>query len=223
MIKIAMYSDALCVWAYISQIRIAELEQNFPGEVAIDYRFMPVFGDVAGKMAAQWGDRGGLGGYAAHVQEIAAEHEHIAVHPRCWLDNTPASSLPAHLLLCGVKAMHAADPQQTDADAVPALLRAIRRGFFADLLDVSRQDTLLNIAADTGIDMGGLEKVMRSGQAHAAMAADILAARDGDVRFSPTLVLNEGRQVLAGNVGYRVIEANIREQLNNPGQQQSWC
>ena len=35
--------------------------------------------------------------------------------------------------------------------------------------------------------------------------------------------LNEGRQLLAGNVGYRVIEANIRELLDTPGDQQSWC
>lgn len=33
---------------------------------------------------------------------------------------------------------------------------------------------------------------------------------------SPTLIFNEGRQRLNGNVGYRVIEANIRELRHNP-------
>ena len=33
----------------------------------------------------------------------------------------------------------------------------------------------------------------------------------------------DGRQRLAGNVGYRVIEANVRQLLNNPGVGASWC
>jgi hypothetical protein len=37
------------------------------------------------------------------------------------------------------------------------------------------------------------------------------------------LVLNEGRQLLNGNVGYRVIEANIRELLVSNVVEASWC
>ena len=40
---------------------------------------------------------------------------------------------------------------------------------------------------------------------------------------SPTYILNEGRQKLYGNVGYRVIEANIQELLADPGERASWC
>jgi hypothetical protein len=36
-------------------------------------------------------------------------------------------------------------------------------------------------------------------------------------------VLNEGRQHLNGNVGYRVIEANVRELLHKPADEMSWC
>jgi hypothetical protein len=31
------------------------------------------------------------------------------------------------------------------------------------------------------------------------------------------------KQVLTGNVGYRVIEANVRELLRAPADQSSWC
>lgn len=37
---------------------------------------------------------------------------------------------------------------------------------------------------------------------------------------SSTLIFNEGRQRLNGNVGYRVIEANIRELLHNLPEEQ---
>ena len=40
----------------------------------------------------------------------------------------------------------------------------------------------------------------------------------------PTSVLKEGRQVLFGNVGDRVLEANIRELLREPAARAaSWC
>jgi hypothetical protein len=63
-VDIVHFSDVLCIWAYVAQIRVEELQNNFPEEVRVDYRFLQVFGDVGGKMAAQWADCGGLAGYA---------------------------------------------------------------------------------------------------------------------------------------------------------------
>lgn len=216
MVRVTHYSDALCIWAYISQIRIEELQNNFGADVAIEYRFMPVFGDVAGKIAAQWAERGGIAAYASHVQEVAAKFSHISPHPRVWLDNTPASSLPAHLLLCAVRA-------GGDEQRLPRLLEALREAFFVECRDIARQDVLLDVATSVGINQNDIQDATESGVAHALLAADIAAANDSGIRSSPTLVLNEGRQTLAGNVGYRVIEANIRELLDTPDNQQSWC
>ena len=135
-VAISHFSDALCIWAYISQIRIAELQANFPGQVELNYHFLQVFGDVAGKMAQQWAD---------------------------------------------------------------AVIRA------------------------AGLDADGVRMTLDTGLAHAGLSADLAAAAHAFVRSSPTLTFNEGRQVLAGNVSYRVLEANIRELLQRPGDLQSWC
>jgi predicted DsbA family dithiol-disulfide isomerase len=59
-VRITHYSDILCVWAYIGQIRVTELQTNFPQEVAFEFRYLNVFGDVRTKMESQWGERGGL-------------------------------------------------------------------------------------------------------------------------------------------------------------------
>jgi hypothetical protein len=41
---------------------------------------------------------------------------------------------------------------------------------------------------------------------------------------SPNFVLNEGRQKLHGNIGFRSIEANIQELLRAPrANEASWC
>jgi hypothetical protein len=36
-------------------------------------------------------------------------------------------------------------------------------------------------------------------------------------------MLGEGRQKLYGNVGYRILEANIQEVLADPSERASWC
>jgi predicted DsbA family dithiol-disulfide isomerase len=222
-VDVEHFSDVLCVWAYITQIRIDELRDNFADEVQVNYRFLQVFGDVPGKMATQWADRGGLDGYAAHVQEVAAQFPHISISPQAWLANTPKSSLPAHLLLCGARVMGAAASNSESPGPIEYLLRALRHAFFVDTVDISNQLALFEVAGQTDIDVVELKRVVESGEAHACLAADLAAAAKSGVRASPTIIFNEGRQILAGNVGYRVLEANIRELLRSPDEQQSWC
>ena len=151
-IRISYYSDVLCIWAYIAQIRLDELTTNFQDKIEIDYHFVSIFGNAHKKLEARWRDRGGLQGYSAHVHEVAAKFDHIKVHPDIWVNVTPSSSMSCALL-------------SKDFDLV----------------------------------------------------------KEHTVSVSPTLIFNEGRQRLNGNVGYRVVEANIRELLHNPPNEQSWC
>jgi len=58
---------------------------------------------------------------------------------------------------------------------------------------------------------------------HAALDDDYRLRQDYGVKGSPTLVFNEGRPIIYGNVDYRVIEANIEELLRNNNQSASWC
>jgi predicted DsbA family dithiol-disulfide isomerase len=122
-----------------------------------------------------------------------------------------------------VKALHAGDPEGVELGLVERLLHALRRAFFVELVDISNQQRLFEVAEQAGVDIAKLQQVLDSGTAHAQLAADLAAATQSAVRASPTMTFNEGRQVLAGNVGYRVLEANIRELLRNPTDQQSWC
>ncbi len=52
---------------------------------------------------------------------------------------------------------------------------------------------------------------------------DYQVARDQGIRGSPSWVLDGGRQILYGNVGYRVIRANAVELLRHPKEEASWC
>ena len=218
-IRIQHHSDILCVWAYVSQVRLLELEAEFGDQIAVDHHWFQVFGDVSAKMYANWRDKGGPAAYGAHVCEIVARFGHVPVHPEIWQRHVPTSSLPAHLMLCAVRLLDAAEGQ----GRVARVAAAIRAAFFRDLVDVSYWPALLGIAEQCAIPVRRLEALVECGAAHAALCADLELARDNNVRASPTLIFNEGRQRLTGNVGYRVIEANVRELLQTQGGGQSWC
>ena len=78
-------------------------------------------------------------------------------------------------------------------------------------MDISKREHLDAIAEQHGVPTGDVTR------------HDARLQRDYDVQVSPSLVLNEGRQHLNGNVGYRVIEANVRELLHKPADEMSWC
>ena len=75
-----------------------------------------------------------------------------------------------------------------------------------------------------GLDISVAQRYLDDGRAHAALSADYKEAENLGVKGSPTMILNEGRQKLFGNVGYRIIEVNIQELLREPNPDQaSWC
>ncbi|WP_204376707.1 hypothetical protein, partial [Methyloceanibacter marginalis] len=57
-----------------------------------------------------------------------------------------------------------------------------------------------------------------------ARAADYDLSQKNGVEGSPTFLMNDGRQKLFGNVGYRLLEANVQELLRRPAANEaSWC
>lgn len=214
-------SDILCVWAYIAEVRVQELRAKFADQVDLDFRTLTVFGDVAGKMVSAWGGRGGVSGYARHVRETVEKFEHVSLHPEVWARNTPSSCLPAHLCLCAARLAEQAG--EVAAGSRQELARVLRHRFFMGAEDISSAAVLHDAVAEAGLAHGPIEKLLRDGRAHAQLAADMQFAKDQDVRSSPTMLFNEGRQRLTGNVGYRIIEANVRELLDRPAVGHSWC
>jgi len=225
-IRIMHFSDVLCVWAYVGNIRMVELARAFGEQISVDYRFCSVFGDTNGKIERGWTDRGGAAGYSAHVRGVVDKFPHVTVHPEIWTRNVPSSSLAAHVFLCAVKLLQEQGLVSTTDPTEGPFERAawrLRRAFFTELVDVSDRREQLTLAEDLGLPVDELVQRIDSGEACARLMRDLELARQSGVRMSPTLLFNEGRQLLMGNVGYRVIEANVQELLRRPLGEPSWC
>jgi predicted DsbA family dithiol-disulfide isomerase len=220
-VHVTHYSDLLCVWAYVGEARLAELVTRFGADVEVEARFCSVFGDSARKIDRGWSSRGGYAGFAAHVQEVAARFD-LTVHADLWLTTRPASSDSAHLFVKAAQLVEARG--ELGPGSSDALASALRRAFFRDSRDIARWEVQVEVAAEVGLELGPIEVEVRSGAAFAELSEDSRGQHESGVKGSPTLLLNEGRQKLYGNVGYRVIEANIQELLREPGAgQASWC
>ena len=175
-----------------------------------------IFGDSHGKIAGQWGATDGFEKFGAHVAKSVAAFDQLPLHPDLWTKVRPRSSLQAHLVLRAV-ALVAGEA------VVESVAWRIRRAFFSAAADISDASTLLDIASTGECDPRLLEAALRDGSAMAALSDDQRSANALGVRGSPTWVLNDGRQVLYGNVGYRILNANIEELARQPKAGASWC
>lgn len=229
-IHIAHFSDVLCVWAYAAQVRLDELKRQYGDRVRLSYHFIPLFGDTAHRVGEGWRDKGGYGAFGDHVRQVCSDFPHVQVHQGVWSDVKPASSAACHHLLKAAQLLEARGeidaaplPGCDDRSLFEELAWQARLAFFRDARDIARLDELLDIAAGLGLPVDRLRALMDSGEALAALCRDVELRDEYKVEGSPTYVLSEGRQKLYGNVGYKVIAANVEEVLNRPKDQASWC
>ena len=226
-VEVTYFSDVLCVWAYISQARVGAVKEKFGDTVRIKHQFCSVFGDTARKITTTWIEKGGYDGFNAHLRQVAARFPHIKVHPEVWLKARPTTSTSAHLFMKALQ-QWSHDPgvvrNQPSESVFDQVLWAFRCAFFRDCRDIASWDVQCEIAGGFGADIGAIERYIHDGSAFARLHADYHDADKMRIEGSPSFVLNEGRQKLYGNIGFRLIEANIQELLRAPQTEEaSWC
>lgn len=216
MITIDYYSDILCIWAWIAQRRIDELNTQFAGKIQWRFYYMDTFGDTERKIKQQWSERGNFDGFARHVSESAAPFENAQINPNLWIQTQPKTSANAHLLLKAVEISHG-----VKESVKLALL--LRKAFFENANDIGNLEVLFGILAQAEFDGEKTKRAINNGSATAALMSDYQEAKRLNLKGSPSYVLDNGRQTLYGNVGYRVLQANVEELLKNPLGEASWC
>lgn len=215
-IVIEYYSDVLCIWAWIAQRRIDELNAQSDIDIVFHHRYIDLFGATATKIHDQWADRGLFAGYRAHVCEAADQYLSTSIHDDVWQKTRPASSANPHLV---IKAVEITAGQQSAID----FALAVRSTFFTRGLDIGNLDILFELVQQESIDLVMVKAAITSGAAIAVLMTNYQQAKQQAIKGSPSYVINHGRQTLYGNVGYRVLYANIHELKNRPENEASWC
>jgi len=226
--KVQHFSDLLCIWAHISDIRLERLAERYAGRVGFDIHFCSVFPDARTKIEAAWAGRGGGQAFRAHLRKVAGRFDHIQLHENFGLGVMPASSTGPHLFVKAARLVEEANAAVAGLPLVERrhyrLITALRRVLFEQARDIGLWKVQCECAEALGFDIGAVEARLHSGEAAAMLDRDMALAQKLHVTGSPTFVMNEGRQVLYGNVGYRLLEANVEELLHVPGPgEASWC
>lgn len=215
-VKIEYYSDILCIWAWIAERRLDELRQHFGSDLQLDVHFVNVFGNTGAQIGEKWAAKGGFEGFGQHVVDAATPFKDAPVTNDIWQSVRPQSSAPAHTVLKAVQISHS-------AGAAEKLAYVLREQFFTHSVDIGQTSLLLDLAGKNDLDVDLINAQLNSGAALAALMRDYQTALSKGIKGSPSWVLDGGRQILYGNVGYRVLHANAAELLSEPMNEASWC
>jgi predicted DsbA family dithiol-disulfide isomerase len=215
-LQIDYYTDVLCVWAWIAQKRIDELKQEWGERIEFRYHYLNLFANTEKRIGVGWQNKGGFAGFGQHVIDSASPYPDAKVNPSIWQTVRPKSSMNAHLLL---KAIEIVDGAESSARYSVKL----RQQFFEQNEDIGNMKHLLSLADGCGFSVSALQDAIENGLAAAELAQDYQTAQELGVKGSPSWIMNAGRQTLYGNVGYRVLNANIKEMLEHRDQEASWC
>jgi predicted DsbA family dithiol-disulfide isomerase len=225
-VSIDYYTDILCVWAYFSQIKVDELKREFGADIRLDCHFITLFGNNEIRIGQGYAD-GGYQGYSRHVLELGQHFPHVEIHPDIWTRNVPASSMPVHLILKAVQLLDRQgglpNTEYEGRGVLEELAWRLRRSFFRDLQNIALQEVLHQHMQDLDIPVEPVEQAIDDGSAYAALSLDADEHRERRIEGSPTWLMNQGRQRLYGNVGYRAIAANVQELLERDIDLPDWC
>jgi predicted DsbA family dithiol-disulfide isomerase len=230
-ICIDYFTDILCVWAHISQARIDELKKQFGSQIKLHYHFIPIFGCVRNRIEEGWKEKGSYSGFNEHVQSVCKQFPHTDICGDLWNVTQPATSLTSHHFLKSVQLLEdkslisgEEESQFGGKTRLEETIWQVRLAFFRDHKNIAEQSVLMAIAESLSLPAEQIARQMENGEALAALFRDMELRDQYRVEGSPTYVLNNGRQKLYGNVGYKVIEANVREILTTPAENcASWC
>lgn len=214
-LRIVHFSDLLCIWAYIGQDSLYRLTEQFADSIDIDVHVCSVFPDSHTKIERSWRDRGGFEGYAAHVRTVADRVDGYPLHRDVWSGVRPKSSASPHLFLKAVELLGAEPAGTGFADRLSnRAARELRHAFFANGRDISDWAVQSEVADSIGVEFDRVRRKIETGEAIAHLTADYEMAQTLNVQGSPTYILNEGRQILFGNISYGILEANVSELLS---------
>jgi predicted DsbA family dithiol-disulfide isomerase len=229
-VRIDYFSDVLCIWAYVAQIRLDELRSAFNEKIVFRHHFIPVFGHTKHRIGEGWQDKGGFTGFGQHIHKVCADFPHVQVNEALWCEQAPCSSAPAHQFLKAVQLLELQGDISSEClsqcqgrSRFEETAWQLRLAFFRDNRRIDTRQELLAIAKECELPVAAIEQLLDNGQAMAALMRDIELRDEYRIEGSPTYLLNEGRQKLYGNLGYRILEANVREVLDKADNQASWC
>ena len=206
-LRIDFVSDVSCPWCAIGLTALQQALHNLQGEVAAEIHFQPF--ELNPQMAPEGEDSTEhlMRKYGSAAAQVEANREVIRergaalgftfnMDRRSRVYNT----FDAHRLL------HWAELEGRHL----ALKQALLRAYFTDGEDVSAHDTLLRLAAESGLDAGQARQVLASDAYADEVRAQERFYQEHGIQSVPATIIN-GKHLISGGQPPEAFEQALRQ------------
>ncbi|MGO4408200.1 DsbA family oxidoreductase [Bosea sp. RAF48] len=203
-IPVTIVSDFICPWCLIGERRLARAIESLPENVAVDIQWKPF--ELNPTMPAEGMNRRTyrslkFGSWERSsmldAQTVAAAKDGEAAFDYAAMEKTP-NTFAAHRL------MHLGERH----GVATLLAEALLSGYFERGRDIGDLDTLVEIAAEQGLDRAEAEAFLRDGEAATDVRAHEEAQGAAGLRSVPTFII--GGDIISGAQSVATFEAALR-------------
>ena len=208
-LEILAFTDPVCTWCWGSEPVLRKVESWYGGAV----RIRQVMGGLVEDIRAFHDRANGIGGDPERTNQQVARH---------WLEASERHGMPVRTE--GFRMFSAQTvstyPQNIACKAAeltnPALaaryLRRLREASAAEVRETGRQEVLIELAAETGLDLAAFIGHLQDGSAEAAFREDLETTRRYGVRGFPTFAFCYGGKetLLRGYQSFPAMQALIK-------------
>jgi len=199
-VNITVYSDYLCPWCCVLDIRLHRVKDEYGDDVSITWKSRPLMaGEVPGRQ---------ISAHSVESRMRAGMEEEGLFN--AWDENVlyPSSSMPAQIaskcaLLQG-------------EEAFERFHNAVFRAFFRDCRDISQSEILFSLAADAGLDMQRFSADFQDDERRQEVMADVEEVRSQYEGWGVPLTVIGERMPIEGaaptEVYRRAVDVCLKEQ-----------
>ena len=175
-VEVVLYHDVLCSWCYVADQRIDQLRDEFGPALRWSLKGFPL------RTEDRLPDKKQRQLLARHFRRVAKEAEGRGVKADLWTGRDPPSSSMPPLV-----ALEAALTQGPEAQR--ELLMAMRKAAFLEGINVARRDVLLELAAQSSLDVPGFLEQLDDPRTTRAVEDGCDEAEGHGIKGVPALVI----------------------------------
>jgi predicted DsbA family dithiol-disulfide isomerase len=211
-VSVDFVSDVVCPWCALGATALAQAIANLAGEVKVELTYKPFELNPDMPAEGEHAVRHMMRKYGRTAAEVAARNEMVTergrtigfafdLEKRSHFYNT----FNAHRLLLWA----AGEGRQV------ALKHALLKAYFSDGQNPDDAETLVRLAAESGLDSTAAREVLASGQFASEVRELEQFYQDRGINSVPALVIN-GRQLVTGSQSVEYYEQVLRETAQAP-------
>lgn len=202
-IEILAFTDPVCTWCWGNEPVLRKLQVGYGDQVQI----RPVMGGLVEDIRAFYDRANAIGG------DPEGSNAQIIAH---WLEASQRHGMPiqadgfrlftAETVSTYPQNIAAKAAELTDPALAPRYLRRLREASAAEARQTGRQEVLIELASEVGLDLAAFIEHLTDGSAERAFRADLEMTRQSKVHGFPTFGLRFGERTLLLR-GYQTFEA----------------